>query len=77
MDQEWVKEDGVALLHVQVDPLPVLHAADAVVHLVDSALPVRVVVLQEVVLKSGEGLLRLISHRNFWCKKSLNIKNEN
>jgi hypothetical protein len=53
VDEEGVEEDGVALLHVEVDPLPVLHALDAVVHLVDAALPVWVVVLEKVVLRKG------------------------
>ena len=50
MNEQRVEEDGVSLLHVQVDPLPVLHALDAVVHLVHAALPVRVVMLEKVKL---------------------------
>ena len=51
MDEERMEEDSVSLLHVKVNPLSVLHAFDAVVHLVHAAFPVRVVVSQEVVLE--------------------------
>jgi hypothetical protein len=45
VDQEGVKEDGVPLLHVEVNPGVVLGAPDPVVHLVHPLLPVGVVVL--------------------------------
>ena len=50
VDEERMEEDRVSLLHVKVNPLSVLHAFDAVVHLVHAALPVRVVVLEKVKL---------------------------
>jgi hypothetical protein len=51
MNKEWMKEDCIAFLHVKVDPLPVLHASDAVIHLVHAAFPIRVVVLKKIKLK--------------------------
>ncbi len=50
MNKKGVEEDSITLLHVKVNTLPVLHAPDAVIHFVHAALPIGVVVLQEVKL---------------------------
>ncbi len=45
-----MEKDRVTLLHVKVNTLPVLHAPDAVIHFVHTALPVGIIVLQKVEL---------------------------
>ena len=73
VDEQRVEEDGVALLHVEVNTWVVLGAADPVVHLVHALLPVRVVVLLQHTLQKKEGFY-YIREVN-WCQKfSLSLR---
>jgi hypothetical protein len=56
VDEQWVEEDGVAPLHVEVYPGVVLGPPDTVVHLVHPILPVGIVVLLQNTLRKNISL---------------------
>ena len=73
VDEQRVEEDGVALLHVEVNTWVVLGAAYPVVHLVHALLPVRVVVLLQHTLQKKERFFYI--REVTWCQKfSLSLR---